>query len=151
MNADHCGSGSGSTALLQEQVNTSDSRSMFNIPLTPVMPVLPRTEKSSNNLSGVLEDLGELCYGNNIPGFHENRAPLWSRGFSRNLGATRSSHLACNCLKSSCNLYNILIVIVPSHNNRVKNKNYSRIGFKNYPIGIILQINSSIALNDHLG
>ena len=44
------------------------------------MPVILRTEKSSNNLSVVLEDLGELCYGINIPGFHENSAPLWSSG-----------------------------------------------------------------------
>ena len=67
------------------------------------MPVIPRTEKSSINLSVVLEDLGELCYGNTIPGFHEISAPLWSRGqdaFFRNLGAARSSHLACNCLKA---------------------------------------------------
>ena len=50
------------------------------MPLTPAMPVIPRTEKSSNNLSVVLEDLGEFCYGNTIPGFHEISVPLWSRG-----------------------------------------------------------------------
>ena len=44
-----------------------------------------------------------LCYSKNIPGFHEISAPLWSersRRFSRNLGAARLSHLACNCLKA---------------------------------------------------
>ena len=41
----------------------------FKIPLTPAMPVIPKTEKSSNNLSVVVEDLGELCCGLSVPRF----------------------------------------------------------------------------------
>ena len=33
----------------------------FKIPLTSAMLIIPRTEKSSNNLSVVVDDLGELC------------------------------------------------------------------------------------------
>ena len=58
------------------------------------MPVIPRTEKSSNNLSVVVEDLGELCNGNTIPGLYEISTPPWLgrlRCFSRNLRVAGSS------------------------------------------------------------